>query len=118
MLELRRVTDQVFNRRNADRIASGVAEARNRASQVAGEVAERGNEMAQVAYRRGSEAARVAYDYAMNHRKATGAVVLGAGIAAAVIWMLNRNGGYNAMRKKAQERVRRTTAKSRRKAAS
>lgn len=91
MLQLRRVTDQVFNRRASDLAASGLAEARARAE----EVRERGAKMAQKAY-----------GYAMNHRKATAAVVLGTSITAALIYMVNRNGGYAAMRKKVLQRVR------------
>lgn len=99
MLQLRRITDQVLNRRTAEQVAGGLDEVR-----------QRGNEIAHKAYQRGNEAARVAYDYAMNHRKATTAVVLGAGIAAALIWMVQRNGGYAAMRKKVLQRVKGTAS--------
>lgn len=90
MLQLRRITDQVLN--------SG---------------ATIGNEIAHKAYERGNEAARTAYAYAMNHRRATGAVLLGTCIAAALIWMLQRNGGYQAIRKKVQQRVGDTSTKAR-----
>jgi ElaB/YqjD/DUF883 family membrane-anchored ribosome-binding protein len=99
MLQLRRITDQVFNRRAADKVASGLAEVRDQGSKVARKTYERGN-----------QAARTAYDYAMNHPKATAAVVLGAGIAAGLMWMVQRNGGYAAVRQKVLQRVRRTAA--------
>ena len=102
MLQLRRVTDQVFNRRTGDRIASGLEQVRGQAAVAA----ERGTEIAHKAYDRGSDAARMAYQYAMNHRKTTGAVLLGTGIAAALLWMVSRNGGYSAMRRKVLQRVR------------
>src|SRR5688572_16408429 len=76
------------------------------------DVRERGSEVARSAYERSNAAARTAYDYAMNHRKTTTAVVLGAGIAAALLWMVNKSGGYAAMRRKVLERVR-APAKSR-----
>lgn len=60
--------------------------------------------------KKGNEAARSAYGYAMNHPKTTAAVVLGTGVAAALLWMLQRNGGYTATRKKVLKRVRSTTA--------
>jgi hypothetical protein len=56
--------------------------------------------------RKGNEAARSAYGYAMNHPKATAAVVLGTGVAAALIWMVQRSGGYRATRRKVMKRVR------------
>jgi hypothetical protein len=100
MLQLRRITDQVPN---------------------LAEVRKRGNEVARSAYDRSNEAARMAYDYAMNHRRATTAVLLGTGIAAALLWMVNKNGGYSAMRKKVLQRVRSTASartRSRRRVAS
>jgi ElaB/YqjD/DUF883 family membrane-anchored ribosome-binding protein len=106
MFELKRVTDQVFNRRAADRAASSLAEVRQRAGVVAEDVRKRGSVMARKAYDRGDDAARMAYEYAMNHRKATAAVLLGTGIAAALIYMVNRNGGYAAIRRKVTQRVR------------
>jgi hypothetical protein len=102
MLQLRRITDQVFNRRAADKVASGLAEVRDQGSKVARKTYERGN-----------QGARMAYDYAMNHPKATTAVVLGAGIAAGLLWMVQRNGGYAAVRQKVMQRVRRTAATKR-----
>jgi hypothetical protein len=33
-----------------------------------------------------------AYDKAMNHPKATAAVLLGTGVAAALLWVVKRNG--------------------------
>src|SRR5687767_14382464 len=56
--------------------------------------------------KKGNEAARSAYGYAMNHPKAAAAVVLGTGLAAALIWMMQRNGGYAATRRKVLQRVR------------
>jgi ElaB/YqjD/DUF883 family membrane-anchored ribosome-binding protein len=117
MLQLRRVTDQVFNRRAGDKLASGLAEVRGRVEQVR----EQGSKVARKTYERGGEAARTAYDYAMNHPKATAAVVLGAGIAAGLLWVVQRNGGYAAVRRKVVQRVRRTAAtrsRSRRQVAS
>lgn len=104
MLQLRRITDQVLNRgaTAADSLGSGLEEVR-----------ERGSEIARRAYHRSNEAARTAYEYAMNHRKVTTAVLLGAGIAAALIWMVQRNGGYQAMRRKVLQRVRGTSTRIR-----
>jgi hypothetical protein len=105
MLQLRRITDQVVDRgmAAADQLRGSLPEMR-----------QRGNELARSAYDRSSEVSRMAYDYAMNHRKATAAVLLGAGLAAALLWVVNRNGGYQALRKKTLQRVRGTTsAKSR-----
>jgi hypothetical protein len=99
MLQLRRITDQVLNR--------GAKAAENFDLQ---DVRQRGSEVARQAYERSNEAARMAYGYAMNHRKATTAVLLGTGIAAALIWMVNKNGGYSAMRRKVLQRVRGTTS--------
>jgi hypothetical protein len=106
MLQLRRITDQVFNRRAGDKLAGGLAEVRDRME----EVREQGSKVARKAYQRGNEGARMAYGYAMNHPKATAAVVLGAGIAAGLVWMVQRNGGYAAVRRKVLQRVRRTAA--------
>lgn len=92
MLQLRRrSSDRFFNRRATDRVANAVAEVRERA----GEVGERGQQMA-----------RSAFDYAMNHRKATSAVVLGTAVAAGLLWFMQRNGGYNAVRRQVLQRVR------------
>src|SRR2546423_7776186 len=95
MFQLRRITDQVLDR--------GAKAAENFDLQ---EVRQRGNEVARKAYERSNDAARLAYDYAINHRKATTAVLLGTSIAAALIWMINKNGGYAAMRRKVMQRVR------------
>ena len=97
MMQLRRITDRVLNEgsRVAESASAGLSEAR-----------QKGYDVARTAYHRGNDAARMAYDYALNHRKATTAVVLGAGIAAALVWMITRNGGYPAIRRKVLERVR------------
>jgi ElaB/YqjD/DUF883 family membrane-anchored ribosome-binding protein len=114
MLQLRRITDQVFNRRTGDKLAGGLAEVRDRVE----EVREHGSKVARKAYQRGNQAARTTYDYAMNHPKATAAVVLGAGLAAGLVWMVQRNGGYAAVRQKVMQRVRRqSAARSRRRVA-
>ena len=93
MQQLRRITDRV-------------AQAGTSAAQQAGkgltEVGKRGN-----------EAARGAYGYAMNHPKATAAVVLGTGVAAALLWLMQRNGGYSAMRRKVLQRVRNNSGATR-----
>ena len=101
MLQLRRITDQVLDRgmAAADQLRDSLPEMR-----------QRGNELARSAYDRSSEVSRRAYEYALNHRKATASVLLGAGIVAAVLWMVNRNGGYQAMRKKTMQRLRGTTS--------
>jgi ElaB/YqjD/DUF883 family membrane-anchored ribosome-binding protein len=109
MLQLRRVKDQVFNRRAGDKLAGGLAEVRDRME----EVREQGSKVARKTYERGNQAARTAYDYAMNHPKSTAAVVLGAGIAAGLLWMVQRSGGYAAVRQKVMQRVRRTAATKR-----
>ncbi len=56
--------------------------------------------------KRSNQAAKSAYSYAMNHPKATAAVVLGTGVAAALLWMVQRNGGYSAVRRQVVKRVR------------
>lgn len=106
MLQLRRIKDQVFNRRAGDKLAGGLAEVRDRVE----EVREQGSQVARKAYQRGNQAARTAYDYAVNHPKATAAVVLGAGVAAGLLWMVQRSGGYAAVREKVMQRVRRASA--------
>lgn len=95
MMQLRRISDRVPLRRITDRVAKTGAEA---ADQVSQKLTEAG--------RRGNEAARSAYGYAINHPKATAAVVLGAGVAAALIWLMQRNGGYSATRRRVVRRVR------------
>ena len=117
MLQLRRATDRIFNRRTTDKLASGLAAVRD---QVRGRVSEVGEQSAQVArkaYERGHEGARRAYDYAMNHPKATAAAVLGAGLAAGLLWMIRRNGGYAATRRKVLQNVRGANSRSRQRAA-
>ena len=91
MLQLRRITDRVA-----------------KSGQAATE--EVGERLAQ-AGRRGNEAAKSAYGYVMNHPKSATAVVLGTAVAAGLLWLMQRNGGYNATREKVLERVR--DAKSR-----
>lgn len=94
--QLRRITDRV--------VQTGTSAA-EQAGKTVTEVGKRGN-----------EAARTAYRYAMNHPKATAAVVLGTGVAAALIWMMRRSGGYSAMRRKVLQRVR-SSPRSQRQAA-
>lgn len=56
--------------------------------------------------KRSNQAAKSAYSYAMNHPKASAAVVLGTGVAAALLWMMQRKGGYSEVRKQVLGRVR------------
>jgi hypothetical protein len=94
-------------RRITDRVVQTGANAYEQAGKSLTEVGKKGN-----------EAARSAYGYAMNHPKTAAAVVLGTGIAAALVWMLQRNGSYAATRRKVLKRVRATGAtRSRRQAA-
>lgn len=86
MLHLRRITDRVAKTGQAA------------TEQVSEHLAEAG--------KRGNEAARSAYGYAMNHPKSTAAVVLGTAVAAGLLWFVQRNGGYNAVRKQVLQRVR------------
>lgn len=98
---LRRTTDQQPLRRITDRVVQTSAAAAEQAGRRLTEVGKKGN-----------EAARNAYGYAMNHPKTTAAVVLGTGVAAALVWMFQRNSGYAATRRKVLKRVRSTaTAK-------
>lgn len=98
MLQLRRITDQV--------VKSGSA-ATDSVSHNLVEVGKRGN-----------QAAKSAYGYAMNHPKSTAAVVLGTAAAAGLLWLVQRNGGYTALRKQVLQRVRRpATTRSRRRVA-
>jgi ElaB/YqjD/DUF883 family membrane-anchored ribosome-binding protein len=117
MLQLRRVTDQVFNRRAGDKLVAGLAEVRDQVLDRAEQVREQGTKVARKAYQRSNEGARVAYDYAMNHPKATAAVVLGAGLAAGLLWLVQRNGGYAATRRKVLRRVRGTGSRTRQRVA-
>ena len=82
-------------RRITDRVVQTGASAAEQAGKSLTEVGKKGN-----------EAARSAYSYAMNHPKTAAAVVLGTGVAAALLWMLQRNGGYSATRRKVLKRVR------------
>lgn len=86
MLHLRRITDRVAQTGQAatDQVAEHLA----------------------IAGRRGNEAAKSAYGYAMNHPKSAAAVVLGTAVAAGLWWFVQRNGGYNAVRKQVLQRVR------------
>jgi len=55
-----------------------------------------------------------AYSTAMNSPRATAAVVLGAGVAAAVLWLVKRNGTFASRRKQTLERVRAPAKRARR----
>jgi len=90
MLGLRKISDRVVN--TGSSAAQSVAET----------VTDAG--------KRGNQAAKSAYSYAMSHPKATAAVVLGTGLAAALLWMMQRNGGYTAVRKQVMKRVRSATS--------
>jgi putative flippase GtrA len=46
------------------------------------------------------------YSKAMNHPRTATAVVLGTGVAAALLWLANRSGTFRAKRKETLERVR------------
>jgi hypothetical protein len=93
MLQLRRITDRVAKTGQAA------------TEQVGERLAEAG--------KRGNEAAKSAYGYVMNHPKSTAAVVLGTAVAAGLVWFVQRNGGYNALRKQVLQRVRGTRARRR-----
>jgi hypothetical protein len=72
--------------------------------------------------RTASDGARYAYGYAMNHPKASAAVVLGTGVAAALLWVVQRNGGFKSIYQQTLGRVRarpapRTRSRERRAAA-
>jgi hypothetical protein len=99
MLHLRRATDKVFNRRATDRAVQAVTEG-------IAEVRDQGTKLARQGYEKGTEAARSAYGYAMNHPKSATAVVLGTAVAAGLWWFVQRNGGYDAVRRKVLQRVR------------
>lgn len=64
-----------------------------------------GSEVAKDAARNGASAV---YTSVMNNPKTATAVVLGAGAAAALIWLANRNGTFSALHKKVLGRVRET----------
>ena len=106
MLQLRRVTDQVFNRRATDRAVQAI-------SAGVEQVRDQGSRMARQTYERGNEAAKSAYGYAMNHPKSTAAVVLGTAVAAGLLWFIQRNGGYNAVRRQVLQSVKGSAARSR-----
>jgi hypothetical protein len=53
-----------------------------------------------------SDGARYAYSFAMNHPKASAAVVLGTGVAAALLWIVRRNGGFRSTYRETLGRVR------------
>lgn len=97
MIPLRRITDRLQLRRATDKVAQAGSQAVDQAAKGLAQAGKRGN-----------EAARSAYSYAMNHPKSTAAVVLGAGVAAALLWMVQRNGGYQATRRQVMKRVRGT----------
>ena len=61
--------------------------------------------------KRGNRAAKSAYGYVMNHPKSATAVVLGTAVAAGLVWFVQRNGGYNAVRKQVLDRVRDTRSR-------
>ena len=54
------------------------------------------------------------YTTAMNNPKATAAVILGTGVAAALLWIASRNGTFSALHKKVMARVKSAPAKRRR----
>jgi hypothetical protein len=51
------------------------------------------------------------YTVAMNNPKATAAVVLGTGVAAALLWLASRNGTFSALHKKVMARVKSAPAR-------
>ena len=97
MQQLRRITDRVAKtgQMATDQVAEHLA----------------------VVGKRGNEAAKNAYGYMMNHPRSTAAVVLGTAVAAGLVWLVQRNGGYNAVRKQVLQRVRGSGARSRRRIA-
>ncbi len=99
MLRFRRATDQVYNRRATDRAVQAVTE-------TVEQVRDQGAKLARQGYQRGSEAARSGYGYVMNHPKSATAVVLGTAVAAGLWWFVQRNGGYETVRKQVLQRVR------------
>jgi hypothetical protein len=105
-MELKRVTDQVFNRRVTDRAVQTIADGYE-------QVRDHGGRIARKTYERGNDAAKSAYGYAMNHPKSTAAVVLGTAVAAGLWWFVQRSGGYDAVRKKVLKRVRATRTRER-----
>jgi len=91
MQQLRRITDRVARTGQAA------------TDQVAEQLAVMG--------RRGNRAAKSTYGYVMNHPRSATAVVLGTAVAAGLLWFMQRNGGYNATRKKVLDRVRETSSR-------
>jgi hypothetical protein len=99
MLQLRRATDKVFNRRATDRALHAVTD-------TVEQVRDQGAKIARQGYERSADAAKSAYGYVMNHPKSTTAVVLGTAVAAGLWWFIQRNGGYENVRKQVLQRVR------------
>lgn len=89
---------------------------RNKVVETGASAAEQMNRNVVRAGERGSEAARGAYGYVMNHPKTATAVVLGTGVAAALLWMARRNGGYSETRRQVLARVRSAGQSSKEKA--
>ena len=54
------------------------------------------------------------YSRAMNSPRTAAAVVLGAGVAAAALWLANRNGTFSSRRRQTLARVRATPRRARR----
>jgi len=54
------------------------------------------------------------YSKAMNNPRTAAAVVLGTGVAAALLWLANRNGTFSALHKKVLGNVRKAPTRSRR----
>jgi hypothetical protein len=52
------------------------------------------------------KSARSAYRTAMNHPKTSTAVILGTGLAAALLWLSKRNGGFSGLHQEILRRVR------------
>ena len=93
MQQLRRITDRVAR--------TGQAATDQVAEQLA------------VMSKRGNKAAKSDYGYVMNHPKSATAVVLGTAMAAGLLWFMQRNGGYNEVRKLVLDRVRGTSSRAR-----
>lgn len=53
------------------------------------------------------------YNKAMNSPRTTAAVMLGTGVAAALLWLANRNGTFSAQHTKTLARARRARPSSR-----
>ena len=73
-----------------------------------GEVAKTGLQTTQKAAKRGFD---TVYTAAMNNPRATAAVVLGTGVAAALLWLARRNGTFSALHQKVMKRVKSAPAK-------